>query len=322
MEAHYVRKDTSKKFLSANLNLSELYRLYKKMKIDKNEKPISKTKYSNIFYTFNLTFHTPKKDRCTECFTYEHLTDPYDEQIKQQENHIKQKNEAREEKSKDKENAIKNDTFFCAVFDLQKVLTTPYLTAGQVYHSRKLNSFNLSIYDLAKKQATHNVWDETEGNRGACEVASILYQTLRRLEGITEVTLYSDRCPGQNHNHFIVTMFHHFISTASNSSIKIINHKFLCTGHSENECDSSHAAIEVNKKNVPVYVPFEWYNVIRTAKKQKPYIVIPFDHTEFYNFKLFHRENKLSMKVDESGNKISWTQIRWFRYEKENSIQV
>ncbi len=96
----------------------------------------------------------------------------------------------------------------------------------------------------------------------------------------------------------------------------------MTTGHSENECDSSHAAIEVNKKNVPVYAPFEWYNVIRTAKNQKPYIVIPFNHPEFYDFKLLHREKKLSMKVDEEGNKIFWSQIKWFRYEKENPNEI
>ena len=56
---------------------------------------------------------------------------------------------ARKEKKKDKEHAkISNDTFV-ATFDLQAVLHTPRSIVSQIYYMRKLNCYNLSIYNLS-----------------------------------------------------------------------------------------------------------------------------------------------------------------------------
>ncbi len=62
--------------------------------------------------------------------------------------HIEQKNKGSEEKSKDIENAKQNNTLFCVVFKLQKVITTCHLQ-----HDKYISRGVLNIYDLAKKQA-------------------------------------------------------------------------------------------------------------------------------------------------------------------------
>ena len=57
----------------------------------------------------------------------------------------------REEKKKDKEHAkISKDTFK-ATFDLQAVLQTPCSIVSQIYYMRKLNCYNLSIYNLGSE---------------------------------------------------------------------------------------------------------------------------------------------------------------------------
>ena len=219
------------------------------------------------------------------------------------------------EKDKDKERAINDKTFSCSVFDLQKVLVTPdCVNASQMYYSRKLSSFNLSVYNIATKQTGNFIWNETEGKRGSCEIGSILYKYINSLPThVTHICFFSDKCSGQNHNQFISCMFYHALQTTTH--IKIIDHKFYESGHSQNEGDSVHAAIESNKRNLPVYAPSEWHNVIRTARRKLPYVVIPMEHDMFWDLKKLLKDYKFNLKLDSTGSKIAWRKVMWFRYE-------
>lgn len=65
-----------------------------------------------------------------------------------------------------------------------------------------------------------------------------------------------------------------YIYAVSNLDIGSIEHKFLITGHSQNEGDSMHSCIEKEKTRVlksgPVYVPSQWAPIVKMAKKRKP----------------------------------------------------
>lgn len=41
------------------------------------------------------------------------------------------------------------------------------------------------------------------------------------------------------------------------------------------EVDSVHSAVERAKKSTKVFIPDDWYNIIRVARRKKPYIIIP-----------------------------------------------
>ena len=172
------------------------------------------------------------------------------------------------------------------MFDLEKVLTSPDTNAGPMYYSRKLNTFNLSVFDLATKDGTYYLWDETCGKRESCEIGTCLYKQIAALPSNKKhVILYSDSCQGQNRNQFITTALAHALSR--NRNLLSIEQKFLEPGHTYNECDSIHSSVEQNKKHASVYAPQDWANIIRTARKRQkqPYTVVPLDHTDFYDFK-------------------------------------
>ena len=94
-------------------------------------------------------------------------------------------------------------------------------------------------------------------------------------------------------------------------SIKIIDHKFLESGHSQMEVDSIHAAIETAKKSISVYMPRDWQTVCQLARRKKGYNIIPLNHTSFLDFKA------LSKQIMPGLSQIQWLKVKWMRYEIE-----
>ena len=109
--------------------------------------------------------------------------------------------------------------------------------------------------------------------RGANEIGSCLLHFLKEKAEETnsddlELVLYSDNCCGQQKNKFIITLY---LYAVANLKINAITHKFLVSGHSQNEGDAVHSLIEKNIKRAlksgPIYVPAQYATLIRTAKK-------------------------------------------------------
>lgn len=160
--------------------------------------------------------------------------------------HQERKVQSRHEKASDKERARKDPKFSASAFDLQAVLTTPCSLIGELYYKRKLCCYNLSFYDLGNGNGSCYLWDETQGKRGSCEVGTCVFMYVNsvasKTSGIEEITLYSDTGGGQNRNQFVASCLVHCLHETP--SLKIINQKFLESGHSEMECDSIHSSIE------------------------------------------------------------------------------
>lgn len=96
------------------------------------------------------------------------------------------------------------------------------------------------------------MWHETNGTKGASEIATCIWNLLSEPPpGVTEVTFYSDTALGQNRNHIISAMFIRALCSFPN--LKIINQKFMESGHSEMECDSVHSAIESRGRKINIY---------------------------------------------------------------------
>ena len=95
---------------------------------------------------------------------------------------------------------------------------------------------------------------------------------------MTEVTLYSDTCGGQNRNQNIAAMFMYAVQHST--TLKCITHNFLESGHSHMEYDYMHAAIEHEKKYV--FTMLDWISVFgRTSRRHK---VKNFHYEDFYDF--------------------------------------
>uniref|UniRef100_A0A915I7V9 DUF7869 domain-containing protein n=1 Tax=Romanomermis culicivorax TaxID=13658 RepID=A0A915I7V9_ROMCU len=114
------------------------------------------------------------------------------------------------------------------------------------YRSR----FSLETEEQRKLETQHSycfLWDETHGARGSVEIGTCLLTYLRNFPAhIKKVILFSDNCSGQNRNQHVASMF--ALAVVALPNIESIEHKFLVKGHTQMECDSIHAGIEVEKR--------------------------------------------------------------------------
>ena len=317
--SHYTRKDTQREYLASDLNIKKMHELYTEECEKEGTKPVSSRQYRKIFNeNFNLSFHVPKKDQCSTCSIYAMKktggsVDEKEEELYQQ--HLKRKQQAREQKEADKQEALKDPTKHVVTVDLQAVLQAPCGLVSQLYYKRKLSVYNFTVYSLADGKGTCFIWDETEGMRGSCEIATCLVMYLRSLpRTVKEVTIYSDCCGGQNRNQNLTAALIHAVNTIPN--IEVINQKYLETGHTQMECDSMHASISYAKKNTPIFVPSEWDIVLRLARRGKKYTVIPLKHTSIYDFKVLAASTIRNTKTDINGQKVNWLQIRFIQLHK------
>lgn len=65
----------------------------------------------------------------------------------------------------------------------------PCSLVSQVYYKRKLSCYNLSFYSLGDK-GTCFLWNETDGERGSCEVATCLHKYVTSLHHMFATYLF------------------------------------------------------------------------------------------------------------------------------------
>ncbi|GFO49965.1 tRNA uridine 5-carboxymethylaminomethyl modification enzyme mnmg [Plakobranchus ocellatus] len=159
-----------------------MYRLYCETRHKEQAVTVaSSTVYCELFRTeFNLAFHNPSKDRYDFCVSFENLSlDEKNKQMHLYDDHHRNKARVQEKKIKDKEESRTNKKKLSVCFDLQEVLMTPHSNASVLFYKRKLNTFNLSLYDLGSGQAVCNVWHEGIAARGSNEIGSCVFDYLK-----------------------------------------------------------------------------------------------------------------------------------------------
>lgn len=271
MESHYIRKKSKRKYLDRNLTLFKLYSLYVKKCADENMEPVSEMTYRRIFSTeYNLGFFMPIKDQCLLCTRYNRANPEEQNKIQgEYQKHIDRKQICNQERDKDKKRAEEEKNFLSATFDLQAIFQLPCTDVGLLYYTRKLTLYNLTLYESAPpNEAYCFVWSETNGKKGSSEIGTILCHYLMKCvpEEVTEVSLFSDTCGGQNRNQFVAAILLWVIQNSNH--LKIIEHKFLESGHSYMEADSMHSAIESAKKNVDLFCMTDWINIFKRARSK------------------------------------------------------
>lgn len=99
IESHCARKDSAKKYLSSDLNIANMFRLFKKKFPDSN---VAERQYRDYFVSqFNINFHLPRKDQCDLCTAFKNRKD-IDPNFtdNKYEKHLNDKNMARTQKEK------------------------------------------------------------------------------------------------------------------------------------------------------------------------------------------------------------------------------
>ncbi|CAG4959985.1 unnamed protein product [Parnassius apollo] len=324
-ESHYGRNKTTKKFLNSELNLQVLYNLYKL----KTDAPVSKTIFKKVFETMNLSFKKPSVDTCSKCdrinmkLKYASV-DQAANLIETFKEHQEAFKAAYEEKKADKQLAQSSEVVAVITFDLQQCLPTPYLQTNVAFYKRQLWTFNLTIHDLKTNKAFCYMWPECEGNRGANDIASCLYDfIINQLPNLhpnaKKLIMFSDSCSGQNKNSIVTTML--MLVTRLSPQLQFIEHKFLVPGHTHMEADTDHALIERKKKitNMDIHLPRDWYQLVRTASnKTAKFTVIEMTHEMFYDFNIFVKQSFTFRKTNTANEKFLWLNVRSVLYNKEN----
>lgn len=309
VESHYVRQSSSKKFLSPDLNIAKMYRLFcQKISEGNLNINVSQRQYHDIFVgEFNIAFHKPRKDQCNICTVFQNLDDnSKQKQYEAHQQHLNNKNFVRNLKEQDKEKSKQsNGKVKVVCYDFQKQLPCPHADTNIFYYRRNFLTYNFTLFELGSKDTTCFVWDESLAGKGATEVTSCLNYYLKQLKDTNEVIFYSDNCPSQNKNKIV---FSFYAWATKTYNMKIV-HRFLEQGHTQNEADSVHANIEKEKKGKKIYVPNQWYTLIQCSRKSgKPYNVVEMPQENFYNFKDLVETYHLDKDIN--NQKILWNKIR------------
>jgi len=320
MAPHYCRADTNRRFLGCELNISKMYHLFvEKCKAD-GEQWVKEGVYRNVFCSeFNLSFHHPRKDACAKCSQFENATEEEKMQLKEQyDQHIERKDRAQAEKAADKEKAKESSEWHAVTADLQSVLSTPSGNVSSLYYARKLSVYNFTVYNQHTGDGNCMVWDETQGQRGANEIASLLYIYLKENLDINvkHVVITSDSTVAQNRNQYVTCMMLFAVSTLP---VETIEQKFLEPGHTHMEVDSMHAAIDCSRKNIKIFAPCQWTGVLQMARSSHPYSVREVERHEFYDSHTLAKS--LNTVLAKS---VQWMKVKCIRVSKDSldSIEI
>mgnify|MGYP007005565973 CR=1 FL=1 len=269
-----------------------------------------------------MHFKVPAKDTCCRCDEFqlkiEAATDDLERRSKfelEKKLHLAKALQARESLKTDKDAA--SNSCYVATFDLQKALPYPKLTTSIAYYKRNMYVYNFGIHSFNKNNGYMHLWDETEGGRGSQEVASLLAKHIRQeAKNHTHVILYSDSCTGQNRNIKVASTLMNLVLDPK-LSIKVIDHKFLVSGHSFLPNDQDFGVIEsASRKCIQIFTPEDWLQVVKKAKTKKPFEVFKVNTSDILSTKKLE-EMLVNRKKTDAGEPVKWLEMRWMRYERE-----
>lgn len=238
--------------------------------------------------------------------------------------HLNEKNLAREFKRNLKAVATVDEGVVVAAFDMQKVLLLPHAEASSFYYSRRLRVTNFTMTNIRSMDTHAYMWDETEANKGACEVASMVFDYLKELPDVVHtVHLFSDRCGGQNNNRMMLVM----LSFALNCfKFKEITINYLVTGHSQNENDVAHSCIERHSKSKTIYNLDQWETAIQMSFVKNKLCMKRISHRDILDFKdcdnLYPYKDALTKDVLEENQKVYWSKLMQVKFVKSNPLNM
>lgn len=326
VESHYCRSSSSKQYLHPDLSLPKMYNMFLEHLEQSNcGYKTSYYTYRRVFKKQNLSFHNPKKDQCSLCMTYKQGGEDVKSQLEEvYKKHEQEKKKVRELKAKDKEIAKGDEKFLCAVFDLQQVIYLPISKENAIYYKSRLSNFNLTFYNIGNKDCFCFPWYESLSKRGSSEIATCVFKALEHYakKGITEISLYSDGCYGQNKNSIVAAMILYTVSTFDH--VKRISLRFFESNHGQNEGDSAHSAIHTAiSGSGDIFEPSQLHPIFRLARRRQPYLVKPMNYSDFIDFKKLSQDLRiLSVRVSEGGHNVKWTEIKEFMVTKSESTKL
>lgn len=263
-ESHYNRQKSKRLYLSSDLNIAKLSRLYNDS-VELNLK-VSRRYFYNIFVRhFNLGFGNPAKDVCSLCTRLKNtIKSTKDTALK-----VKSITELRIHTLRAKQFHIflkeSPENSFTVCFDLQQVHALPKMNIGEAFYLRQLALYNFCITEPSTRCPCFYTWIENQAKRGPNEIGSALYHFLTNREfpeSCKLVRLFADGCGGQNKNSFIIHMLMFWLSTKAPKHIEEVVLYFPVRGHSYLPADRVFGRIEkICRKRSEITTKEEYWNI-------------------------------------------------------------
>ena len=287
---------------------------------------MSKDTYRTIFREkLCLKFNKPKKDVCDHCQIFLNTTTDQqtDEMKLEHADHLNEKELTRAHMKECQHLAKADKEVHSAAFDFQKTLQTPEGNASSFYYYQRLRNYNFTVTSLGDLSRDCYLWNEANGAKGSCEVASSIFMYLQTLKktGVSKVHLFCDRCVGQNANRIVFVMLSYAMNILGFSEIYL---NFLVTGHSQNLNDNTHALIEKNSKNAQIFTTSQWETLIYQAFKSNSVKVVIQGWGNMINFKKVandwpqYSHLYQGSSFGDENDKILWTKIMQLKFTAEN----
>lgn len=289
IESHYCRSKTSSRvYLSSDLNIKRMWRLYNNELTD-DELKVKESYFRYVFrHNFNIGFGKPSVDECSTCISLrermKHSTDPAQKQTLMTELRVHKL------KSKAFYTYLQEtrDDLMTVSFDCQKNQVLPRVQDQSAYYSRQIYKYNLTIVvgNSKSKLTKENVyiyhWEENQYNKSPNEIISAVYNCLCNLdipENVKVIRLASDGCGGQNKNYYMIGMLGKWLLVNCPKNVKRIEYFFPMVGHSFLPSDRVFGLIE------------------KEIKKQNT-IISPDEYTDIFS--------KFGTVVPLAGNNLDW----------------
>ena len=341
VESHYVRKDAKGQYLPEDLSVATMYRMYVEWCQENGTAVVEDYKFYNKVFRerFDLKFQKPKKDQCDRCCDFNNtpMLARTSEIIESQEKHLSEKELAREFKGNCKKEAATNPSILVCAFDLEKVQLCPHGQTSSFYYCKRLKNHNFTVTDINSMETTCYLWHEGEANKGACEVATCLYDCFSTSikDGKKVIHSFCDRCGSQNCNKMIVIAISKAVRLPDIDEITL---NFLVSGHSQNENDTAHSVIEKATNKRTIYTTAQWETAIQMASKShetKVNVIQHGDIIDFQNPEVFPDYAQLlkdevyedGISTEQNGKltkkemktwKVYWSRIMQMKVTKEN----
>ncbi|XP_074658224.1 uncharacterized protein LOC141911149 [Tubulanus polymorphus] len=275
-----------------------------------------------VFKSMKLKFHNPKKDACGLCESYRNGNETEKAKLKDQfETHISEKEKVRNIKSSLKCHASLNDKINVCSFDLQQVIFLPKTNRSEIFYSRRLSCYNFTISDVNSKHCECFLWHEGIAGRGSNEIASCVYQYLKRIDAnsVRHVFLFADGCSGQNKNSILPCMLLYFVQNSVN--VQSITIRYFEPHHGQNEGDAVHSCVERAIKRIPeIMTPSELSAIIKMARLRSTTSVTQVDTGDILNWKDLAK-NLSILRIREANDgslEIDWKKVRELQVNKDS----
>lgn len=315
LPSHYCRVDTKKLYLEENFkNKTEVYNLYIKHCEQQQNSPLSICTFMDTLSEMNIAIHRPKKDQCDLCCSYK-VGNTTEEQYK---NHMRRKKQARNEKKRDKEAAIRKQCYMFTM-DVQAVKLCPMLYASKLYFKSKLQVHNFSLYNLSTHHCVNYCWNETEGELVASVFTTCIIKHLEQfcMDEKKPIIIYSDGCGYQNRNAVLANAL---LNLAVEQGVTIFQ-KFLEKGHTQMEVDSAHALIERKLKGKEIHIPSQYPMITREARKNPfPFEAHYLTHEYFIKYDLKESFRYQSIRPGKKKDDPTVNDLKCLRYSPDGII--